>query len=242
MHATAGLGLVEVHSHLIPAVDDGSRTQAESIAIARECVARGYNRLVCTPHIWPDLPHNNLPAIRKAVADLQLQLDDAGVALRLYVGGEINLREGLTEVAPDSLPTYADRGTHVLVDAWIWKWETWLTPTIRHLQQGGRTVILAHPERLGLIQDHPSQIKRFQDHGVLFQGNLYCFADAPGQPTREVAERMLDAGQYFMLGGDLHRSETLDARWRGLERVIARCGLDLVKTLLQDRPATLLGE
>lgn len=239
--ATPITNLIEVHSHLIPAVDDGSRSVEESLAIARALVGRGYSQLVCTPHIWPSLPNNNLENIRTAVGALQAAIDGAGIALKLHVGGEVALRPALLKTPIEQIPTYADLGKHILVDAWIYDWEPWLTPVIRHLQEGGRTVILAHPERLGLIQTDLSAISRLQDMGVLFQGNLYCFADTPGELTREVADRMLQEKQYFMLGGDLHREDSLASRFKGFDLVLAGQGVKRVTKLLRDNPATLLG-
>lgn len=240
-HATSGLNLIEMHAHLIPDVDDGSRTPAESVTIAQQLVERGYSHLVCTPHVWPNLPHNHTREIARRVVELQTHLTSSGVPLTLLTGGEINLQPGLLRVHPDTLPTYGLRGTHFLVDAWVWNWESWLTPVIKHLQQGGRTVILAHPERLGLLQNEPSRIRKFQDLGVLFQGNLYCFADPKGERTRALADQYLDEGYYYMLAGDLHREDTLECRFKGLERVTSRLGLDGLTTYLRTHPGRLLG-
>lgn len=239
-HPTTGMGLIEVHSHLIPDVDDGSRSVAESVTIAQLLVERGYEQLVCTPHIWPDLDHNEKNQIIRRVEQLQLDLNDAGVPLKLHSGGEISLRPGLLSIHPDTLPTYANLGRHFLTDTWIWKWEPWLNGVIKHLQSGGRTVILAHPERLGMLQDDPSLVDRLQDLGVLLQGNLYCFADERGEPTRELADKFLAENRYYMLGGDLHREDTVHTRFKGLEKVLAKIGLEGVRQLMHTHPAKLL--
>ncbi len=239
-HSTSGLGLIEVHSHLIPAVDDGSRSVEESIAIGRLLVDRGYGQLVCTPHIWPDLPDNHKDQIISRVRSLQADFTSAGVPLTLHPGGEISLRPHLATVDPDTLPTYANLGKHFLVDTWIWKWESWLTPVIKHLQQGGRAVILAHPERLGMLQADPALVTKLQDLGVLLQGNLYCFADDPSEPTRQLADRYLSENRYFMLGGDLHRLDTIDSRFAGLEKVLSKVGVENLRRLLKTNPQSLL--
>lgn len=240
-YPTSDLQLIEMHAHLIPGVDDGSRSFAESVTIATQLVERGYRTLVCTPHIWPNLPHNHTSEIHRRVAELQQHFDQTGVNLKLLPGGEINLQEGLLHVNPDTLPTYAGLGKHFLVDAWLWRWEPWLTPLLKRLQSDGRTIILAHPERLGLLQEDPSLIRKFQDMGLLFQGNMYCFADPVGEPTRELADQYLDEGHYYMLAGDLHREDSLPCRFQGLDKVTARLGLDGLTTYLHTNPAKLLG-
>jgi protein-tyrosine phosphatase len=234
-------GLVEVHSHLIPAVDDGSRNVEESVAIARAMVEHGYEHLVCTPHIWDDLPHNNAPEILRRVTSLQADLTAAGVGLKLYPGGEVNLTPSIRSMDPALIPTYGGLGKHVLCDAWIWEWEPWLTQVIRHLQMGGeRTLILAHPERLGLIQNDPSAIDRFADLGLLFQGNMYCLVDPEGEITREIAELMLERKQYYMLGGDVHRLDSLPKRFKGLQRAVDLLGTQDAGRLLRENPLKLL--
>jgi protein-tyrosine phosphatase len=234
-------GLIEVHSHLLPGVDDGSRSPAESINIARRLVAHGYTRLVCTPHVWPNLPHNNTADIRRAVADLQAKLDDAAVPLKLHAGGEISLIENLLNADPDSLPSYAGLGRHLLVDAWLDEWEPWLTPVIRHLQSRGHTLILAHPERMALIQMNHDNARRFTDLGLLLQGNLYTLVDEPTDATRETVDHLLHTNQYFMLGGDIHRETALESRFRGLAAAFDRLGPDVAYRLLRNNPLTLLG-
>lgn len=235
-------GLIEVHSHLLPAVDDGSRSPEESLDIARCVVERGYSQLVCTPHYWPDLPHNNVKEVARKVAELQALLDRNSVPLKLHPGGEINLHPSVLSIPQNEIPTYANLGRHVLADTWVHHWPEWLTPVIRHLQTGGRTVILAHPERLGLVHSEDDALDRLADLGVLFQGNMYCLVDPEGEPTRDTAETMLEQDRYFCMGGDLHRVDTLGKRWKGLESLVRRVGTEQATRLLRDHPATLLGQ
>src|SRR4051812_44799917 len=99
-------GRIDVHSHLLPQADDGCRTLEESLACARQMVEAGYTHSFCTPHVWPNLPHNTVPEITRRVARLQQALDAGGVALKLMPGGEINLREDTPATAADELVTF----------------------------------------------------------------------------------------------------------------------------------------
>ena len=73
-------------------------------------------------------------------------------------------------------------------------------------------VILAHPERMAAVQNDPKLVDYFSDLGMLLQGNLQCFADPIGAPTRRVAEKLLAEGRYFLLGSDLHNLASLRMR------------------------------
>src|SRR3954471_20893250 len=98
-------GRIDVHSHLLPQVDDGCRTLEESIAGGREMVAAGYTHSFCTPHVWPSLPHNNAAEITRRVGRLQQAFDDAGVGLKLIPGGELNLRADTPGTNPGDVVT-----------------------------------------------------------------------------------------------------------------------------------------
>ena len=235
-------GRIDVHSHLLPAIDDGCPTLQDSLACARELVALGYTHSFCTPHIWPSLPNNTPARIRQRVAALQAALDEAGVPLRLFPGGEINLREDTIATAPDNLVSYALGRKYVLIDLWADRLPAWFEASVRWLQSQGAKVILAHPERMRAVQLDPDLADVLADMGLLLQGNLQCLGDAPHAATRQVAERYLVKGRYFLLGSDLHNLASLPVRIAGLRRAIELVGEETVSKLTSQNPALLLPE
>jgi protein-tyrosine phosphatase len=236
-------GRIDVHAHLLPAVDDGCRDVAESVACARKMVEAGYTHLFCTPHIWPTLPGNNIDTIPQLVADLQGALDEARVPLTLLPGGEINLRPNFMkslQATPERVVTYGMARRFVIFDFWADELPNAFEPTVAWWRSLGLTVILAHPERIGCFQRDPSLIDRAQAMGCRLQGNLQCFADDETLPTRQLAERWLSEGRYWLLGSDLHRLDTLDHRLRGLRRAIESVGEAAVGALTAAHPRELL--
>ena len=235
------MGRIDVHAHLLPACDDGCPTVEDSLTCARAFVAQGYSHCFCTPHVWSNLPHNNPPDIARRVRELQVRLDQAGVALTLLPGGEINLTPNypLTTAAEDVV-TYGMRRRHVLIDLWADRLPPHFDPAIRWFQGMGLTVVLAHPERMRAVQDDPRLANHFAEMGVLLQGNFQCFGDPPHAGTRRTAERFLDEGRYFMLGTDLHGTVSLPSRWAGFARVRELVDDATFDRLTIDHPATLI--
>ncbi len=234
-------GRIDVHSHLLPGIDDGCKTIEESLACARMMVEAGYTHSFCTPHIWPSYAGNTAKAIPQMVTALQGELDSAGIALKLIPGGEINLRpEYMTATAPEEVVTYAMNRRYVLFDMWCDKLPEHVAPSIEWLQSLGLTVILAHPERMRAVQDEPGLADYFQERGVLLQGNLQCLSDATTARTRLIAERFLREDRYFMLGSDLHSFETLPPRLAGLRRAIELAGDEKIDALTKTNPGKLL--
>lgn len=234
-----GFGRIDVHSHLLPGIDDGCPTLDESLACARKLVDAGYTHSFCTPHVWPSLPDNNAGVIPERVSRLRAALDEANIPLRLLPGGELNLTEKTARLELDDVVTYAMHRRHVLIDLWADRLPLYFEKAIRHLQSLGLTVVLAHPERMRAVQENPALADTFAEMGLLLQGNLQCLGDPPESFTRRVAERYLREGRYFMLGSDLHNLNGLSIRLKGLARAIEAVGEEVVWTLTRDNPRTL---
>ena len=239
---SGGPGRFDVHSHLIPNVDDGSASIEESIRCAREMVQAGYTDSFCTPHFWPSFPKTTVSSIPQWVTSLQQQLDAAGVQLKLHPGGEINLRANLMDTtAIADLPTFGMAGKYVLFDLWAERLPAYFESTVKWMQAGGLTPILAHPERMRAVQDNPDLADYFSEIGLLLQGNLQCFSDRPGADTRATVERYLKEDRYFLLGSDLHNFATLRSRLDGLQKAIELVGEDRVRQLTVENPRKLVG-
>ena len=234
------IGRIDVHSHLLPGIDDGCASIEDSVLCARMLVAAGYTHAFCTPHIWPNLKNNTAASIPLWTADFQSRLVEEDVNLRLIPGGELNLREGIWDTPAESIVTYAMAGTHVLVDFWADKLPSWFEKAIHFFQKLGLTVVLAHPERVRAVQDNPNIVDLFADMDLVLQGNLQCLGEAEGTPYRRTAERFLLEGAYTFLGSDTHNSSTLALRLDGLKRAIALVGRDAVDRLTIEGPKKLL--
>jgi protein-tyrosine phosphatase len=233
-------GRIDVHSHLLPGVDDGCADVAESIECGRMLVAAGYSHAFCTPHIWPNLPHNNPAMIVQRTEELQKHYDETGVNLRLLPGGELNLRPEMVSWTREQIPTFAMKGKHCFFDLWADKLPAFFWPVVDHLQELGLKVIVAHPERLRAVQEDLSLIEQFLERGLLLQGNLQCFSDAIEAPTRRSVEKLLLERRYFLLGTDTHRPDTLPMRLNGLTRAIDLAGEEYVDQLTMSNPQVLI--
>jgi protein-tyrosine phosphatase len=231
-------GRIDVHSHLLPGVDDGCKTLEESIACATALVENGYSHAFCTPHIWPSYKGITRTRVPRLVASLQKELDAAQVPLTLLPGGEMNLYLGVEKTPAEEIVSLG-LGSYMLVDMWSADIPPFFEPTVRWLQGMGLTVILAHPERMRAVQDSPDVVDYFQSLGMLLQGNLQCFSDRPEADTRRCAERYLLDGKYFMLGSDSHNPQSMDVRMRGLERAIELVGEEKVNELTITNPRKL---
>jgi protein-tyrosine phosphatase len=235
------IGRIDVHSHLLPGIDDGCKTVQESIACACALVAHGYTHAFCTPHIWAKYEGVSRTSVPRWCTALQSEYDKAQVPLKLLPGGELNLFLGVERTpAEDVVPL--GLGHYVLVDIWCAELPPFFESAIAWLQGLGLKVILAHPERMRAVQDNPDLVDYFRSLDIALQGNLQCFGDKPEAMTRICAERFLLDGKYFLIGSDTHSPDSMDVRMRGLARVFEMVGEQACDQLTRENPRKLLLE
>jgi protein-tyrosine phosphatase len=234
-------GRIDIHSHLLPGVDDGCESFEASIECVRRLKAIGYVGTVCTPHVWFEMyPLNTFAHIRGWVANLQGVLDDAGLDYRIWTGGELRLFKEFSRWARDhEVPTLANSRC-VLFDFWADKWPKWVTPNLEWLLKEGYQPILAHPERLKCPPDLPKCLQQVVDMGVWLQGNFRCMTGEEGYHADQMVRALLRENKYHFLAMDMHRPNTLEGRIDGLKMVETEFGAETVERLVSDAPRRLL--
>ena len=233
-------GRIDVHSHILPGIDDGCADLEQSLTCARALLGAGYSHVFCTPHFWWNLPHVTPANIVRWTEDLQAHLDSEDIELKLMPGGELNLRPEIMALTKEQIPTYGMLGRYCIFDIWTNVIPTFFEPAVRHLQGLGLKVILAHPERMQALQSNSGLIDRMQEMGLLLQGNFQCLSDPEGMMTRVLVERWLREGRYFLMGTDTHNPGSLPCRLEGLRRAIELVGSEVMGKLTVENPKELM--
>jgi protein-tyrosine phosphatase len=240
-------GRIDTHTHLLPGIDDGCKTLAESMICARELVDAGYTHAFCTPHVWPDYPENRkADNLREKVRLLQAAYDAASVPLKLLPGGELNLlscSELLADLPREEVITYGLLGRFVLFDFWTKSADDVrdrIFPAVDRLNRLGLQCMLAHPERIQVFHHSPGLIADLTARGVRLQMNTWCITEPAKSSVYQLAERLLKDGQYFMFGTDLHSPPGMSMRLDGLKVAGRMVGEAAVRTMTVEHPGLLL--
>jgi protein-tyrosine phosphatase len=237
----SGDKLIDLHSHLLPGIDDGSKDLAMSLAMARIASADGISTIACTPHIVPGVYNNSGPAIRRAVARLAESIAEAGIPITLVAGADVHIAPDLDAQLRDGRALTLNNSRYLLFEPPHHVLPPRLEDLIFGLQAAGYVPILTHPERLSWVEGRYGLIKRLVSSSVLMQITAGSVMGRFGRRPRYWAERMLDEGLCHLLATDAHNAEQRPPRMADARDFVAqRLGDDEAINLVLRRPQGIL--
>jgi protein-tyrosine phosphatase len=199
--------VADMHSHLLPGLDDGAETVEQSVAMLRELQGLGLRKLVMTPHIMGDFYKNTPEGIRAALNALQAAAIQAGITnVELQCAAEYYLDEwfGRRLDRSDELLTFGGTKRYLLIETSYINEPFNLAETIFRVQSMGYQPVLAHPERYTYFYGRFDELKKVRDNGALLQLNLNSLAGYYSSGAKRVAEKLVDAQMVDMVGTDAH--------------------------------------
>lgn len=200
----------DMHSHILPGIDDGAKDVEASIELIRGLMALGYKRFIATPHIISDLHPNTQESIAAAASTLQKALDREGISIEITYAAEYMMDgefEGLMEKGP--LLKLAD--DYVLVETMFMAEPPNLSTILFDMQTHGYKPIVAHPERYHFVFNKPGKAERMKDRGALLQINALSLTGYYGKNEKHTAIQLLEAGLVDFIGTDIHHERHLKA-------------------------------
>ena len=199
--------LIDIHNHLLPGIDDGAATLADTIALAKAMVANGISHCVCTPHIQPGKFDNNRASISAAFKQTQAALIEHHIPLHIAMSAEVRFGlEVMQQVTNQEIPFLG-----------LWQGKPVLLLEFPHnelpfgadkltqwLFKQGVVPMIAHPERNRGLQQNYRKLAPFIKQGCLFQVTAASVTGYFGSASRDLAEQMLKEGLVTVLASDAH--------------------------------------
>ncbi len=205
---------VDIHSHLVPGIDDGSDSIETSLALIEGLISLGYKKIITTPHVRPEYFPNTRETILNGFAKLKAAVKKAGLPVELACAAEYfvdyDFEKKLEKEDLLTLP-----GNHVLIELSTFSPPPNLHDTLFKLRLKGYHLILAHPERYQYFQEE--EFQKLKDFGCLFQVNILSLGGHYGKSVKEVSMKFLKRGMVDFLGTDLHHRSHLE----GLRKLAA---------------------
>lgn len=196
----------DMHCHLVPQVDDGSKCFEESVECLKTLKAVGFNKVYITPHFQHPRFDNDEEDIRRRYQEMKLRAVEAAVDIEMAgVAGEYRIDSGFKNRLEN--PRFLQvAGKYVLVEFSLHQQMMGCDEMIFDLQMKGYDIILAHPERYPYLNVLGSRMEQLKNQGVFFQINALSLGGFYGEEPKRRAYQMLERGWVEFMGTDTHNT------------------------------------
>jgi protein-tyrosine phosphatase len=195
---------VDIHCHLLPGIDDGSKSWAESLTMAQMAVADGFETIICTPHQLGNFRHNDGDSIRQHTQEMTRFLAKHKVPLRVMPGGDVRIEDDMFDLLrAGKVLTLGDQGRHVLLEL---PHELYfpLEGVLDGLESMGMVGILSHPERNQGLLRRPELLAPLVERGCLMQITAGSLMGTFSSASQELAESMVRQRLVHFVSTDAH--------------------------------------
>ena len=206
----------DMHSHLIPGIDDGAQTIEDSVSLVRELHNLGFTKLYTTPHIMSDYFRNTPDIILSGLDKVREAIAKENIPVEIYAAAEYYVDDGfVSKLENEKLLTIGDN--YLLFEISYINWPDNIDDIIFRMQILGYKPVMAHPERYPFWYNNFKKYTDFRDQGVLLQVNINSLSGYYGLEAKKTAEKMAANGLIDLIGTDCHNMKHIDGLKRGLK-------------------------
>lgn len=196
----------DMHSHLIPGIDDGAKTIEDSVDLIRRLYEMGFKKLITTPHIMSDFYKNTPENILSGLEKVKSAVKAANIPISLFAAAEYYIDDGfIKKLETEKLLTFGEN--YLLFEVSYINCPDNINEIIFKMMVMGYKPIMAHPERYPFWYKNFDQYKQFKDNGVLLQLNTNSLCGYYGHEAKKIAEKLIDNNLVDLLGTDTHSTK-----------------------------------
>jgi protein-tyrosine phosphatase len=210
-----GTNMIDMHCHIVPGIDDGPKTLAESLELARQAEAEGITTIMATPHHkHPSFENEGLSVLRR-VEQLNQAIQEASINLKVIPSQEIRIHGEMIEniMSGDVLSMTPD-SSYLLVEFPTNSIPHYTTRLFYDLQLKGYTPIIAHPERNKVFAEDPDVLYELVTNGVLTQVTTSSLTGHLGKKVKKFTEQLIEANLTHFIASDAHNLVERPFRFR----------------------------
>ncbi|MCH7401626.1 tyrosine-protein phosphatase [Belliella kenyensis] len=200
----------DMHSHLIPGIDDGAKNMEQSVALIKRLHGFGLKKIITTPHIMYEFYKNDPKIIQDGLTKVKIALQNEGIDIEIFAAAEYYIDEIFYENVKHDAELLTIKDNLILVETGFINKPALLIDTLFELEMKGYQPILAHPERYQYLLSDRSLQGELIDRGIYFQLNLLSLTGFYSKEVKHFAEKLVDEGRIKLLGTDCHNMRYLD--------------------------------
>ena len=210
--------MIDIHTHLLNNVDDGSRSVIESLTSLKMAADAGFTDIILTPHYIEGSYENNYELIEPKIEELRTKLEDNNIALNLYHGNEVYISERIGELIENGIVASLAGSRYLLFELPMNSKLLNLSNLIMQIKEAGAIPVLAHPERYRFVQENPDVLRELIAKGVLMQINYGSIIGQYGKSAQKTIITMLKWNMIHFLGTDTHRTGYIYAHFYNVRK------------------------
>ena len=200
--------ITDIHSHILPAIDDGAESLDESVSMVEALISLGYKKAVLTPHVMSEGYQNSSKKIQETLDILNRELKERSINISLGAAAEYYMDEGLISLLKtDDILTLC--GNHILFETSYLSYPLEFEKTVYEMRLRGYKPMIAHPERYRYIGREYSIYEKWRDMGISFQVEINSFNGRYGKEAFRRAVWLSKKGWIDYLGTDAHSVKDL---------------------------------
>jgi protein-tyrosine phosphatase len=234
-------GFVDLHCHWVARIDDGARTDEESLAMLRGLHQAGFDTVVATPHMRPGMFDNDRPMLEQAFEAMKPTLAGGGELPDVHLASEHFFDDVVFARLVNGEAVPYPGGRAVLVELGRGALPMMLAHRFFDVKRAGLTPVLAHPERYEPVQKDDACLDALLDAGAHLLLDVCALVGKYGRTAQRAAEKLLEEEAYEAACSDAHRPSDVDVVVRAIERLERSVGAEEATRLLSTGPRRILG-
>lgn len=233
--------MIDFHSHIIPEIDDGSRSIEETMLLLEEAKKAGFKKIISTSHYVQDQFEFDEPSREMFFNLIKNGASNLGIDIEIYLGSEIFASYDIVELIREHKASTINGSKYVLFELPMQNEMPNLKNIVYNLLGNGYIPIIAHPERYEYVKENPNWLIEYIELGVMFQANYGSLIGIYGKQAQITVKKLLKNNMIHFLGSDVHRARTIYAKMPEiLEELEKTIDADTIEELTTINPSLVL--
>ncbi|WP_050614508.1 tyrosine-protein phosphatase [Bacillus testis] len=215
--------MIDIHSHILPGIDDGAQTLEDSLAMARQAVEQGISTIIATPHHRNGKFENDKNSILLKVEELNREIERAGIPIRVLPGQECRIHgEVIDGFHNGEILTMNDNGKYVLIEFSSNHVPMYANQLLCNMQFEGILPIIVHPERNHKLLEQPELVYEMVEKGIFMQVTAASIVGAFGKKIQTFSMQMFEANLVHFIASDAHNVTSRGCKMKDAYKVIEK--------------------